>query len=818
MKHGTFEKWQRRAFLKSSGAFFCLNALPANALRKTFSTVNGQVTAAGKEMPKLLESANPMVGTGWRGHMFPGAVAPFGLVQLSPDTSGAPDAHWNAQGDWYEWQHCSGYAYRDNIINGFSHTHLQGTGGIDLGDILLMPLAEVNWFWNPGHVEALTEMQIEALGVHSGVVFDPSELGYRSFFTHDQERARPGYYGVYLETPEVQAELTATTRCGMHRYRYAGNAGRQGLMVDLVHGLGCQVYAAELTIESPTRITGKRRTHGWAKDREVCFVLEVSHAPVSTEISVDGAITPARPGKHYSGKEIKIIFTNQPGQGELIVRVGISPVSVEGAAKNLGAEISGWDFDAVARLAGETWTKALSVLDASFPDPATEETCWSGAYHSLVAPATYNDVDGCYRGQDRQNHSDPGFTKYTSLSIWDIYRGEFPFLTLAQPQRINAIIQTMILDYQQLGQHALPMWPLWANETWSMIGFHAAAMILGAYVRGFRDFDIEAAYAAIRDTALNGAETRGNRQLQAMFRKHGYVPCDLHAGGVSATLDLSYDYWCAGALAQLLGKAEDSALFLQLSHNYRHVYNPATGFMQGKASDGAWREPFAPNRETEDYVETDAWQASFSVPHDVQGLIELYGGDAAFLEKLDALFTAPSLVLDARPDITGMVGQDAQGNEPSNHHPYLFTFAGAPWKTQYWCRKVAGLYRNTPAGVPGNDDCGQISSWFVFASLGFYPVNAATGVYVLGSPMVDRAVLRNPITGSRFSIVAEKNSAQNVFIQHAELNGKDLDRAWLTHEQITAEGELHLHMGPSPNKDWATARAHRPPSGILGAY
>ncbi len=817
MRHDTLERWRRRAFLKRSGAFLCSSAIPAGALLEAFSTAEGQAPAVRKNQRERLPLANPMVGTGWRGHMFPGAVAPFGLVQLSPDSSGPPDAHWNVQGDWYEWQHCSGYQYRDNIINGFSHTHLQGTGGIDLGDILVMPLSEANWFWNAGQVEALTEMQVEALGLHSGIVFSPSELGYRSFFTHNRETARPGYYGVYLETPEVQAELTSTTRCGMHRYRYAGSAGRHGLLVDLVHGLGCQVYAAELTIESSTRITGKRSTHGWAKDREIYFVLEVSQTPASMEISIDGTITPAAPGNHYSGKEIKIIFTTQPGQGELIVRVGISPVSVEGAASNLAQEIPAWDFDARVKQSEETWTKALASLDATFSSSNTETTFWSAAYHALVAPATYSDVDGSYRGQDRQNHRDPSFTKYTSLSIWDIYRGEFPFLTLAQPQRVNDIIQTLILDYQQLGQHALPMWPLWGNETWSMVGFHAAAMILGAYVRGFRDFDMEAAYAAIRDTALMGAETRGNRELQAMFRKYGYVPCDLHAGSVSSTLDLSFDYWCAGTLARLLGKAEDSVMFLQLSQGYQHVYNPATGFMQGKASNGAWRAPFVPHQESGDYIETDAWQASFSVPHDIHGLIKLYGGDSAFIEKLDKLFTAPSLVLNARPDITGMVGQDAQGNEPSNHHPYLYAFAGAPWKTQYWSRKVAGLYNNTPAGVPGNDDCGQLSSWFVFASLGFYPVNAAAGVYVLGSPLVDRAILHSPLTGSRFRVVAQNNSAQNVFIQRAELNGQALHRSWLTHQQITTEGELHLHMGPAPNKDWATAPEDRPPSGIIEA-
>ena len=817
MRHNPLERWRRRTFLKRSGAFLCSSALPAGELLEALLTAKGQTPARRRDNRNRSPLANPMIGTGWRGHMFPGAVAPFGLVQLSPDSSGPPDTQWNAQGDWYEWQHCSGYQYRDNIINGFSHTHLQGTGGIDLGDILVMPLSEANWFWHAGQVQALTEMQIEALGLQSGVVFSPAELGYRSFFTHDREIARPGYYSVFLETPEVQAELTSTTRCGMHRYRYARTVGRHGLMVDLVHGLGCQVYAAELTIDSPTRITGRRSTHGWAKDREIYFVLEMSQTPASIEVSLDDSITPARPGGRYSGKEIRIIFTAQPEHSELIVSVGISPVSVEGAARNLAMEIPAWDFDASVNQSEKTWMKTLESLNASFYSSTTETSFWSAAYHSLVAPATYSDVDGSYRGQDNQPHRNPGFTKYTSLSVWDIYRGEFPFLTIAQPQRINDIVETLILDYQQLDQHALPMWPLWANETWSMVGFHAAAMILGAYVRGFRGFDIEAAYAAIRDTALLGAEARGNRALQAMFRKYGYVPCDLHAGSVSSTLDLSYACWCAGTLAKMLGKLEDSVMFLQLSQSYRHLYNPATGFMQGKASNGAWRTPFVPNRETTDYIETDAWQASFSVPHDVQGLIELYGGDSGFIEKLDELFTSPSLVLDARPDITGMVGQDAQGNEPSNHHPYLYSFAGAPWKTQYWTRKIAELYNTTPAGVPGNDDCGQISSWFVFASLGFYPVNAATGVYVLGSPMVKSAILHNSLTGSKFRVVAENNSAHNVFIQYAELNGQTLHRSWLTHQQITTEGELHLRMGPVPNKDWATAPEHRPPSGVLGA-
>jgi predicted alpha-1,2-mannosidase len=424
--------------------------------------------------------------------------------------------------------------------------------------------------------------------------------------------------------------------------------------------------------------------------------------------------------------------------------------------KNLAAEMPHSDFDRMAHEAEQTWNRALSVLEVDIPDRPLREIFYTGAYHGLCSPATFNDVDGTYRGQDHRNYPNPGFTKYTILSIWDIYRGEFPFITLMQPHRAYDIIRTLLADYQQLGLRTLPMWTLWGNETWSMRpGFHAAAMILAAYTRGFRDYDLQTAYAAIYDSAMVGPVGKDSKDKRDAFRQHGYLPMTASgSGSVSGTLDL-YDYWCAGAMAELLGKPEDAAMFYKYGQNYRNVFDPVTGFMRGRSPEGKWREPFRPNQELDDYVETDAWQASFSVPHDIPGLIELYGGDSAFLAKLEGLFTVPSYVYDARPDITGMVGQDAQGDEPSNHHPYLFSFAGAPWKTQYWVRQVAKLYNNTPTGVPGNDDCGQLSSWITFAAMGFYPVNAATGVYVLGSPMVDRTVIHNPGTGSRFTIVAE---------------------------------------------------------------
>lgn len=814
-------KVRRREFLKTCAAAAASSVLPVYGLIESTEAIAAPgPQPVSKPSPRsAVQDVSPAIGTGWHGHMFPGASAPFGLVQLSPDSAGLPNRMRTGQRDNYGWDHSSGYHNTDNVIVGFSHTHVQGTGGADLGDVLVMPLVEGrNWGWEPNIPTDQGEAQIEALGLNSGWVFSGPEPGYCSFFSHEKEVMRAGFYGVHLQTPDVQAELTATTRCGMHRYRYPVLPAhtRTGVMVDLAHCLGSKAYQGELNIESNVRVTGKRGTHGWAADKQVYFVIEFARPFASVEVSVDGKTTSASTGDKLSGKQIKAIFTQQPGASPLIMRVGLSCTGIEGAAKNLASEIPHWDFDAAARQSEQAWSRELAPLDAELPTRALSQTFYTGAYHGLTSPATFNDVDGSYRGQDRQNHPNPGFTKYTILSIWDIYRGEFPFITLMQPKRATDIVRTLLADYKELNQNSLPMWTLWGNETWSMVGFHAAGMIVSAYVRGLRDFDAEAAYAAIRETALVGAEAKGNRELQAAFRTMGYVPVEqMHEGAACCTLDLAYDYWCAGAMAELLGKQEDAAMFYKLGQNYKNVFDPGTGFVRGKLRDGKWREPFRPDQEYLDYVETDAWQASFSVPHDVQGLIDLYGGDAQFIAKLDGLFTAPSNVIDARPDVSGMVGQDAQGNEPSNHTPYLYSFAGAPWKTQYWVRKVAALYNNTPQGIPGNDDCGQLSSWFVFAALGFYPVNAVTGVYVLGSPLVNRAALRNPVTGAKFTIVADNNSPENVFIQSVQLNGKDLTRSWITHAQILAGGELHFRMGSKPNKQWGSAPADRPPSGLL---
>lgn len=416
----------RRKFLTGCAAAAAGSFVSRGGLLGGARSFAAQLAAGPADVARRV---NPLIGTGWHGHMFPGALAPFGLVQLSPDTSGAPEVPWNGEGDTYGWDHCSGYHYRDNVIVGFSHTHLQGTGAKDLGDVLLMPIAEGrNWSWDSGVPGQQAESQIEAVGPDSGWILDKGESGYFSFFRHEQETARPGYYAVHLSTPDIQAELTATTRCGMHRYRYSGegNAGKRGLLLDLIHGLGCAVYEAALNIESPSRITGLRFTHGWAADKQVYFVIELSRPAAAIEVKVDGTVKTAQAGSQFSGKEIQAIFTGTPTAEPLLVRVGLSCTSIDGAGKNLATEIPHWDFDAVARQTEQAWSQALEVLDADISDEALTQAFYSGAYHGMVAPATFNDVDGTYRGQDHRNHANPGFTKYTTISIWASIAASFP--------------------------------------------------------------------------------------------------------------------------------------------------------------------------------------------------------------------------------------------------------------------------------------------------------------------------------------------------------------------------------------------------------
>jgi len=730
--------------------------------------------------PSPSESVNPFVGTAGHGHTYPGATVPFGLVQLSPDT--------RTEG----WDGCSGYHYDDTTIQGFSHTHLTGTGAADLGDILLMPTV------GDVHLDVGT----------------PGD-GYVSRFSHANETAHPGYYRVFLDDPKVTAELTATARAGFHRYTFPATDSAH-IVLDLVHSIGCRVYEAGLTVEGRDTISGYRKTHGWAGDRAVYFVLRFSRPFDAAGIDQDGSRL-ALQSRDAKGVNLKAFVSYKTAAGEaILVKAGISGTGIEGARKNLAREIPGWDFDGVRKQAAAEWNRTLGAIAIETPDPHVRATFYTNLYQSSLAPTLFNDTDGTYRGMDRRNHAGAGFQNYTELSLWDTFRAENPLLTLVQPGRVNDLVRTMTAEYSELGQHALPVWPLWGNETWCMIGYHSIPVITDAYFKGFWGYDAEAAYQTMRDTAMQGRSGLND------YKTLGYVASRPGRQATSWTLEYAYDDWCLARMAAALGHRDDARLFYARAGNYRRVFDGTTGFMRGRKADGAWRTPFAANGLVNDeYTEADAWQYAFSVQQDVPGLIRLYGGDAPFLQKFDAMLAANSAFHPYLPDITGMIGQFAQGDEQCHHVAYLPSYAGAAWKTQNLVRQVmAKFYDDTPAGQCGNDDCGEMSAWYVFSALGFFPANPASGEYVLGSPLMSRAVLHldpayyKGAKGHAFTLVAQNNSPRNIYIQSATLNGKPLLRSWFTHAELARGGDLRLTMGPKPNLAWGRALADRPRSGM----
>ncbi len=735
----------------------------------------GLLTAVVQASLPPVDETLPMVGTDAHGHAYPGATVPFGMVQLSPDTRTET------------WDGCSGYHYSDTAILGFSHTHLSGTGAACLGDVLLMPtIGEVHW--------------------NAGTPGD----GYASKFSHAQEVATPGYYRVFLETPKVTAELTATERCGFHQYTFPAS-DQAHFILDLAHGIGNRPVEAALHVENDHTVSGYRISEGWGGRRAIYFVMEFSKPFESWGIEQDGQRLESN-ARDAKGRIVKAVFNYQTAANEVIlVKVGISGTGIDGARKNLAAEIPGWDFNRVRAAAVRQWEKVFDAVQVQTFDPHIRKTFYANLYLSCLAPTLFNDVDGTYRGYDHQNHLAPGFQNYTTFSIWDIYRAEWPLLTLLQPGRINDMVQSMLTEYPQLGEHTLPIWPLWANETWCMIGYHSADMIAEAYLEGFRGFDAEAAYQAMRDTAMqdrNGLKT---------YKELGYVASRPNGQATSKTLEYAFDDWCIARLAQALGHDADARLFYHRAANYYNLFDRTTRFFRGRLADGAWRTPFSPIALVNDeYTEADAWQYAFDVQQDVPGMIALYGGDAGFMEKMDAMFAADSFIQTGIPDISGRIGQYSQGDEQSHHVAYLYDYAGAPYKTQFWVRKIMStLYDDTPAGECGNVDCGQMAAWYVFSALGFYPMNPDSGVLAIGSPAVNKAVIhldRKIYHGRTFTVIAEHNSADNIYIQSATLNGKPLRRPWITRDEVIAGGTLRFVMGPKPNPDWGSAEADRPPA------
>lgn len=725
-----------------------------------------------------VQSAHPMIGTSAHGHVYPGATVPFGMVQLSPDTR------------IETWDGCSGYHYSDNAILGFSHTHLSGTGCGDLGDIRLTPQGDTVQTPEPGK----------------------EKVGRFLPFSHDDEMAKPGYYRVLLQDPKVQVELTATAHAGMHRYQFSGDQPVH-LVLDLIRAVKANPLEGALSVESNTVLSGYRRSQGWSKTIKVFyFVAEFSRPFDSCDLEVDGELLHGQ----SQGKGIRVEAHPKFAEAKrpILVKVGLSPTSVENARQNLAAEIPGWDFEATVAAAEKQWSQALGKIAIETPDAATRETFYTALYHTCMAPTLFSDVDGSYRGLDGLNHPAEGFTNYATFSLWDTFRTEHTLLTLVQPQRVDDFVGSMLAHYRQFNQHALPVWSFAGVETWCMIGNHSIPVIAESYAKGFRRYDAEAVFQAMRDTSMQ------DRNLLGEYRQHGFIPSGEHKQAVSRTLEYALDDWCVAHMAQLMGKTEDAALFGKRAQNYRNVFDPATGFMRAKSVAGQWRTPFDPCEVHSDYTEATAWNYTWFVPQDVPDLVALMGGDQPFVAKLDRLFTEDSKILTTIPDITGLIGQYVHGNEPCHHVAYLYCYAGAPWKTQERVRQVmTALYNNTVEGICGNDDCGQTSAWYVMSALGLYPVNPASCVYVIGSPLVNKATIQlDPqyYPGKTFTVVAKDNSPKNVYVQSATLNGRPLSRCWLSHAELVAGGELVLQMGPEKNAAWGSAPADRPPAVAAG--
>ena len=696
----------------------------------------------------LTRYVDPRIGTGGHGHVFVGANVPFGLVQLGPTS--IPQA----------WDWTSGYHESDSTVIGFSHTHLSGTGIGDLFDVTVMPVV--------GEVTCAR-----------GTEEDPAS-GLWSYADRTKEVVRPGYYSVPLVRYGITAEMTATSRVGFHRYTFPA-ADDAAVIFDLENG-GCWDKATETHIEpsGDSRLVGWRYSTGWAKDQRVWFVAEFSRPFTSFE----------QVGEHYA----RVNFATAEGE-QLMLKVALSPVSIEGAEANLAAELPGWDFDATAAAADAAWNAQLAKVKVTTQDEVARRIFYTGLYHTMVAPSEFCDVNGDYRGADGAVHRNPGHTTYTTFSLWDTYRAAMPLMTILHPDRMPDIVNTMLAIADEQGR--LPVWHLWGNETDCMVGNPGIPVVADAIVKGIGGFDRERAFEAIRRTAMN--PDRGN----GLRMKYGYIPCDLFNEAVAYDMEYALADGAAARAAEALGREEDARYFTERSHSYRNYFDPSTGFMRGRDSRRGWRTPFNPFASThraDDYCEGNAWQYTWLAPHDVAGLESCFGSRARMLGKLDSLFTVSSVIEGAEtsPDISGLIGQYAHGNEPSHHILYLYTMLGQPWKTAEKVREVlTTLYHDRPDGLSGNEDVGQMSAWYVLSSLGMYEAEPAGGRYWFGSPLFDRAEIAVP--GGTFTIVAENNSSENKYIRRVWLNGRPYTKPWIGHAEVMAGGELRFEMDDEPH-------------------
>ncbi|GAA0724468.1 hypothetical protein GCM10009430_28880 [Aquimarina litoralis] len=691
----------------------------------------------------LTSYVNTFIGTGGHGHTYPGATMPFGMMQLSPDT--------RLDG----WDGCSGYHYTDSYIYGFSHTHLSGTGVSDYGDILLMPT--------------------DTIVFNNGA---DGQNGYRAHFSHANEKATPGFYQVHLDTTNIDVALTVTKRAGIHQYKFP-KVQKQVVILDLEHRDALLDH--NINIISDTEINGYRHSKAWAEKQLLFYHMRFSK-PITNKTF------------NENRTKVALEFDSKTSE-ELSIRIGISAVDEEGALQNLTTEVGNKTFDQIKQAANDSWEKELQKIVIESPNTDYKTNFYTSLYHTMIAPNLYQDVDGRYRGMDLNIHNTKDFEYYSVFSLWDTYRATHPLYTIIDQKRTNDYINTFLAKYDEGG--IMPIWDLAGNYTHCMIGYHAVPVIADAYLKGISNYDPEKALQAMKHSATQ------NKLGLASYKSGGFIPVEEEAESVSKTLEYAYDDWTIAQMAQAMGKSDDAKTYTQRAQYYKNVFDPSTKFMRGRYRN-TWFTPFDPYEVNFNYTEANSWQYSFYVPQDISGFIELMGGKAVLEQQLDALFTAKDQTSGAHQvDITGLIGQYAHGNEPSHHIAYLYNFINKPHKTQEKVHEIlTKLYTNTPDGISGNEDCGQMSAWYVLSSLGFYPVTPGSDYYVIGTPLFEKGTIQLE-NGNQFTIVANNINDANKYIASASLNGKEYPYTYIKHQDIMNGGSLVFEMTNTPST-WGT--------------
>jgi len=722
-------------------------------------------TANAQNKADLSSFVDPYIGSGGHGHVFVGASVPFGAVQLGPE-------------NFYKgWDWCSGYNYRDSVLIGFPHTHLSGTGIGDLADLLIMPYTG-------------------AIKTDKGIETEPGS-GYASRYSHKNEKVRPGYYSVKLDASGIRVELTATERVGFHWYHFP--QGKEAhVIIDLKEGINDRSTDTYITRVDQYTIEGYRYSKGWAKNQWLFFAIRSSQPLSKFNVYDDNKLLDGTNGK---GAAIKGLISFDNALADLKLKVGISPVSSENALANIEAEIPGWDFQKVRDAANAKWNKELAKISVQTNSLTDKRIFYTSLYHTMIDPAIFNDHNGDYRGADKKVYKNASFTNYTVFSLWDTYRADNPLYNIIQPKRAGDMINTMLAIYDQQGK--LPIWHLMGNETGTMVGISSMQVVAEAYLKGIKGFDAERAFAAIKGTAMS--DSLGMKYV----KNFEPIPTDKQSRPVAKALEYAIGDGSTALMAKKLGKTDDYNYFAKRAQSYKLYFDPSDKFFKGKLSDGNWSPGFDPLKSKNNlYAEGNAWQYLWLVPQDVPGLISLLGGEKAFNNRLDEFFN-----LNAKADLddlTGLIGQYAHGNEPSHHITYLYTYSGQQWKTAEKVRYILkDMYLALPDGIIGNEDCGQMSAWYVFSSLGFYPVFPASGAYVIGSPLFDKATI-NLDNGKKFTVETVGNGPKNIYIQSITLNSKSYLKTYILHQDIMNGGILKITMGNKPNYNFGKLQANRP--------